>query len=572
MCGIAGIIGNSPKKRELINLMIDSLKHRGPDGSGIFISDNQEVGFGHVRLSIIELSASGSQPMHFEDRYTITYNGEIYNYIELQNYIKNSGIRLKTNSDTEVILALFHKHREKCLSYLDGMFSFAIYDKYENITFIARDRFGEKPFYYHQSESNFTFASEIKAIWAAGIEKKTNKSKFADYLQHHDIDSKNSLNETYYEGIYSFPPAHYCFINDGKLTNTIRYWTLDLSQINCQISINEARQEFQRLLNESILLRMRSDVSLGSSLSGGLDSTVIVSEINRNLKPNQEQKTFSARFRNYSKDEGYFIELALKNLQRTQGFSTYPDAESFRQDIDKLVFHQEEPFRTASQYNQFKVMQLAAENNVVVLLDGQGADEILGGYLEYYFHYLTNMVYSKPFKSIKEIRNYQRVQKGFRDYRIPRRLPLWLLQKQFGKKLIYDIDVREKMMLDSTELHLQTLLRYGDKNSMAFSREVRLPFLSHKLVEFVFSLPVEFILYSGWTKYILRESYKENIPNEIAWRVDKIGFEPPQSRWMPMFENEIAQAKKDIDVRYFGITEKTEISDWKWLMLKRFYC
>ncbi len=466
---------------------------------------------------------------------------------------------------------MFHLYRENCLNFLDGMFSFAIYDSFQNVTFIARDRFGEKPFYYHQSNDCFCFSSEMKALWSIGIKKRANNYKISDYLLHNDIDSKNTLNQTYYEDIFSFPPAHFAYIREGKLTVIKQYWRIDISNINYQISFNEAKQEFQRLLNESIRLRMRSDVSLGSSLSGGIDSTVIVSEINQNLNSDQEFKTFSARFKDYNKDESYYIELVLRDLNKTKGFSIYPEAESFKQDLDKLIYHQEEPFRTASQYNQFQVMKLAADNKVVVLLDGQGADEILGGYLEYYFHYLTNMVYKNPLKSISHIRDYQKIQKGYRDYRIPRRLPFYLLQRLFGKKLIYDVDVREKMMLDSTELHLQTLLRYGDKNSMAFSREVRMPFLSHKLVEFVFSLPIEFILNSGWTKYILREAYNGSIPNEITWRVDKIGFEPPQSRWMSLLNDEVVKAKNEIDLKIFGVPDKTIITDWKWLMLNRFF-
>jgi asparagine synthase (glutamine-hydrolysing) len=571
MCGITGIIGTQSGKQELIQKMNDSLIHRGPDGSGIYISESENVAFGHRRLSIIELSKLGAQPMHFIERYTITFNGEIYNYLELQKEIKKSNISLSTATDTEVILALFHLHKEKCLDYFDGMFSFAIYDRIENITFVARDRFGEKPFYYTKVKESIYFASEMKALWAIGIPKIPNKAKVSDYLLYNDIDSINTLNDTYYKGIYSLPPATFSYIRNGEIIETKKYWSIDLSNINKKISFTEAKLEFKRLLNESILLRMRSDVSLGSSLSGGIDSTIIVSQINKNLKQGQDQRTFSARFKNFEKDEGYYIDLVLKGLNRTIGHNTFPDGESFKKDLDKLIFHQEEPFRTASQYNQFEVMKLAAENNVVVLLDGQGADEYLGGYLEYYFHYLTNMVYTKPRSAFKEIQKYNKIQKGHRDYRVPRRLPLWLIQKQFGKKLIFDEDVREKMLKDSTQLHLQTLLRYGDKNSMAFSREVRLPFLSHKLVEFVFSLPTEFILNSGWTKCILRESYNNEIPKEIAWRVDKVGFEPPQKSWMPLFNDEIINAKKEIDLGQFELEANLDVSDWKWLMLNRFF-
>lgn len=571
MCGISGIIGNATGKVTKIELMNNSLIHRGPDGAGIFISENGEVAFGHRRLSIIEISDKGSQPMQYIGRYTITYNGEIYNYIELKEIVLKHNQVLDTVTDTEIILALFHLYKEKCLSFLDGMFAFAIYDNQTNTTFIARDRFGEKPFYYHQTHDCFYFASEMKALWSIGIAKNPNKKKVFDYLHYNDIDNINNCNDTYYKDIFKLPPASYAIIDNAQLSKLNKYWQLDFTKINSSISFVDATREFKRLLENSIKLRMRSDVSLGSSLSGGIDSTIIVSSINRYLADSQKQKTFSARFRNYEKDESYYIDTALKSLKNTEGYDIYPTASSFCIDLNKLVYHQEEPFRTASQYNQFCVMKLASENNVVVLLDGQGADEILGGYLEYYFHHLTNLVYKNPWKAYKEIKNYQKVQSKYRPYRIPRKLPFWLLQKQFGKKLVYDESVREQLSRDTTSTHLPTLLRYGDKNSMAFSREVRLPFLSHELVEFVFSLPIEFILYSGWTKYILRNAYKNEIPSEIAWRVDKIGFEPPQEMWMQSFKNEIEKARKNIDLSYFGIKQDENLSDWKWLMLNRYF-
>ena len=486
MCGIAGAFGVGPKiNRELLVKMTDSIKHRGPDAEGFWINETDNIGFGHRRLAILDLSISGNQPMEFDDgNFVITYNGEIYNYLELRVDLLNDGFMFKTNTDTEVILAMFKKYGIKCLEFLDGMFSFVIYCKGTKRLYFARDRFGEKPLYYTFYNGNWYFASEIKALAVTGAPQKHNPIKLYNYLEYNDINGIDDNGSTYFKDIFECKPAHYLTFEDGRLITETKYWDLSEIKVNFDITEVQAISEFYSLLNNSVKKRMLSDVEVGSSLSGGLDSSTIVSIINKVIS--QNQKTFSARFKDFNKDESYFIDLLLNSKEKIVGHSVFPDGEKLIDDLDKLIYHQEEPFGSASQYNQFCVMRLAYENNVKVLLDGQGADEILGGYLEYYFHYLTSLSYKNLPKFIRESREYNKIQKSHREYRIPRRLPLWLLKKKLiGSKLVYDEDVRDKMLVDSTITHLPGLLRYGDKNSMAFSTEVRLPFLDHKLVEFV---------------------------------------------------------------------------------------
>ena len=279
MCGIAGILSLDKSNITEVSLkkMTDSLYHRGPDGGGLWIDTINNVGLGHRRLSIIDLSDSGKQPMHYLDRYTITFNGEIYNYIELKTLLLTKGYIFKTSTDTEVLLALFDHKGYDCLELLDGMFAFAIWDKVSKKLFCARDRFGEKPFYYSINDSSFVFASEIKALWAYGIPKIKNDVMIFNYLYFNSINNPDNLSETFYDNIKLLKPSSYLVINVNlEIEIEKKYWDIDYSNINTSISYEQAKIDFAELLQSSVNLRLRSDVPIGSSLSGGLDSSVIV--------------------------------------------------------------------------------------------------------------------------------------------------------------------------------------------------------------------------------------------------------------------------------------------------------
>lgn len=538
MCGISGIVSFAPsdKLASGIQLMTDSLQHRGPDGEGHWIDEKNQVALGHRRLSIIDLSGKGKQPMHYLNRYTITFNGEIYNYIELKQELVQAGYSFVSDTDTEVLLALFDQKKEACLQDLDGMFAFAIWDSEEQSLFCARDRFGEKPFHYCFHNNQFYFASEMKALWAASVPKRKNQRLFTWFEETKSAHLPESINETFYEDIWRLEHGHWMKINMDGSHHIQKYYDIDWKKQDCTLSFKDACAEFNRLFQLSLTRRFRSDVPVGTSLSGGLDSSSIVC----NMKSYAHQQnvtplTFSARFKDFKKDEGYFIE---KVIEKT-GFEshvTWPTGNEMVADMESLCYHQEEPFGSASIYAQYRVQKLAKEHHVTVLIDGQGADEILAGYISYYPEYLQSLFRTKPFFSLMRLKEQYR----FIDFHTPHHS----LKKLAVKSLhYYEIRGRMSSGKDSKRLNeqlyystmrgaLQDLLRFADRNSMAHHREVRLPFLFHELVEFCFSLPDEYKLKLGWTKYIMRSAFEVILPEEICWRKEKVGFEPPQNQWM----------------------------------------
>lgn len=564
MCGIAGIISGNQSLicKDNLRIMTDAIGHRGPDGEGQWVNESKNVGLGHRRLSILDLSEAGNQPMHYMGRYSIVFNGEIYNFLELKELLRQKGYEFYSESDTEVIMALYDYKREDCLQDLDGMFSFVLYDNKERTVFCARDRFGEKPFYYYQCGDSFYFASEMKALWAVGVPKETNKRMLFNYWFFNYINNPNDLSETFYENIYSLKPSYYLLLNlEGKIIRNTKYWDIDYRNQNQSVDLKTAKTQFLDLFYKSIQRRLRSDVPVGTSLSGGLDSSSIVCVIDRLKNDTVIQKTFSARFPNFIKDESLYIDKVLQSVN-AQGISCYPNQESMLQNLDNIIYHQEEPFGSLSIAAQYEVMQLARKNGVIVMLDGQGADEYLCGYhglIDSYFLELKrthkNLYYQqlgkyKQIHSANSINNISRrlrnatIKELLTDQQIDKLLglkislnkilkkelkqDLWAQYKkeQFRKK--YTASTLNEMLYYATFCGgLQELLRYADRNSMAHSLEVRLPFLFHELVEFVFTLPAVFKVNNGFSKYLLREVMAELAPKEVVWRVDKIGYEPP---------------------------------------------
>ncbi|MEO6902841.1 MAG: asparagine synthase (glutamine-hydrolyzing) [Bacteroidia bacterium] len=580
MCGIAGIYkldDSSVSEQELKN-MTDIISHRGPDGEGQWINNKQKIGFGHRRLSIIDLSDKAKQPMHYANgQYTITFNGEIYNYIELKEDLIKRGYVFNSSSDTEVLLALFDLKKEKCLDDLDGMFAFAIWDEKEQKLFCARDRFGEKPFHYFFNNKTFVFASEIKQFWPIGIEKKLNEEKLLYFVESGMLENANDITETFYKDIKKLDAAHYLTLKDNKLTIK-KYWDINLNAERFNGTIEQAAERFLELFRNSIRCRLRSDVPVGSSLSGGLDSSSIVMLIDALKGKDLKQNTFSARFKNFDKDEGAHIEEVVKACKNVMVHYTWPDKHYFEDVFDKVTYYQDEPFGSASIIAQYAVMELAKKNNVTVLLDGQGADEQLAGYLPYYHTYLNQLFYSKMSLFKKEYNSYFKFHYNAHPHasladtettrmKLGRYRRMLLNQEIVSKK-----NLKAELKNDTTGTGLKELLRYADRNSMAHSREVRLPFLNHKLVEFVFSLPDEYKINSGWTKFVLRKAMDNILPPSICWRVDKIGYEPPQNNWMSSekFELAIKDASKKLDIKNnnqgLGIFTK----DWRLLMASKY--
>ena len=540
--------------------MTEALAHRGPDGEGHWINSAGIVGLGHRRLSIIDLSDAGHQPMHYLDRYSIIHNGEIYNYIELKDELQKAGYGFHSQTDTEVIAAAYDNWKDECVEHFDGMFALAIWDEKERILFAARDRFGEKPFYYYYDNEKFIFASEMKALWRYGIEKKPNLKLLFNFLTIGYTDNPERPEETFFENIQKLPAASYLtysIINNQF--SIFKYWDIDIENIDEEISDEEAIEEFNFLFKTSIERRLRSDVQTGTSLSGGLDSSSIVA-INHELRTNHDsRKCFSAIFPGFKNDESAFSKQVADKFS-LQHFTVKPAAADLISDLEKISYHQEEPFTSASIYAQYKVYELAKQQGVKVLLDGQGADEMLAGYHKYYKWYWQELFNKRKLISSGEInaahKNGVNEKFGTRNI-IAALFPDFasvVLEKQYLLNALRQEDLTKEFVQHqskeayyTTPVHfnlngalyfnmmqhgLEELLRYADRNSMAHGREVRLPFLSHELVEFIFSLPANFKIRKGWTKWLLRKTMEKSLPSEITWRQDKVGFEPPQQQWM----------------------------------------
>jgi asparagine synthase (glutamine-hydrolysing) len=599
MCGIAGIISINPQlvQQNKLQLMATALQHRGPDGEGYWINENGTVGLAHRRLSVIDLSDAAAQPLFYPSplervgvRYTITFNGEIYNYLELKEELQKRGYTFTTTSDTEVIPAAYDCWGKDCLQYFDGMFSFALWDEQEQTLFCARDRFGEKPFYYlpptpsnggRAEAPTFYFASEMKALWAIGIEKQTNNTALLNYLTLGFVSNPTNAFETFYQGIQKLPAAHWLQINfatDALQITTAQYWDIDKETI-APISVHDAQEKLLELLFKSVQRRLRSDVAVGTSLSGGLDSSSIVASLQLPPKEGEQQfglQTFSAVFPGFKNDESAFIQQVTHQFS-LENFTTTPTANGLIDDFEKLLYHQEEPFASASIYAQYKVYELAKQHGVTVLLDGQGADETLGGYHKYYHWYWQELVAKGKFGLLQKERSAAKnigvnQSWSFKNYaavylpamaatRLEKNLSRQQKQNKniaadflhahhnannFHKPIVTKLN--DILYYNTMQLGLEELLRYADRNSMAFGREVRLPFLSHQLVQFIFSLPASYKISNGFTKNILRLAMNNYLPKQIVWRKDKVGFEPPQQQWLqhkPM-QDYIHEAKQTL--------------------------
>lgn len=576
MCGIAGIIQlpAAGYTSEQLGKMTRALAHRGPDGDGHFTNPDQTALLGHRRLSIIDRTDAGKQPMEYRGRYTIIHNGEIYNYKELKAELEQKGYTFRSHTDTEVIAAAYDCWKEDCLSRFDGMFAFAIWDEQTRELFAARDRFGEKPFFFFHDPHRFLFASEMKALWATGIDRIPNQKMLFNFITIGYTGNPARPEETFYENILQLPPASYLKFSLIYFQYSINtWWELDPEFEDKEITEAEAIEEFAGLLQSSVKRRMRSDLPVGTSLSGGLDSSSIVAMIHSLNHPNNSQQTFTALFDGFEKDEASFAATVASEFKLQQHLTRFT-ADDLLRDWDKLCYHQEEPFGSSSIYAQYKVYEKAREESITVLLDGQGADEILAGYTSYYKWYWQELFRKRKLYRSKEL-TYAR-ERGINekfDYRnmIAAYFPAYatvVLERHYLVKAIGHKDLTpEFVQLQSKEayyappeyftlngvLHFNTcshglneLLRFADRNSMAHGREVRLPFLDHELVEFVFSLPAHFKIRQGWSKWLLRKTMDKKLPDSITWRTGKVGFETPQAQWMEgkAMQEAIREAKK----------------------------
>jgi asparagine synthase (glutamine-hydrolysing) len=548
--------------------MIDVMAYRGPDDEGIFTDRN--VGLGHRRLAIIDLSPSGRQPMTNEDSTVwLVFNGEIYNYRELVPELRDKGHRFRTTTDSEVILHAYEEWGPSCVERFNGMWAFAIWDKRKRLLFLSRDRFGVKPLYYALCSRWFAFASEIKCLTALFAElRRPNYPYLYRFLNDGTLDDGE---ETSFEPVKQLLPAHSLTVTDGELRLAC-HWRYDPETVKDRYDYRCPESTFKELLTDSVRLRLRSDVPVGTCLSGGLDSSAITALASREL--GRPIKTFSCIYEDPSCDERVFIQEVSRHWN-TDAILVRPDGGDLFEVLAKIVWHQDEPTAGPGLYSQWHVMR-AAQGQVKVLLDGQGGDELLGGYFPYFAPYLASVV--KDFLLRWQVRYLITLVRAMRAIgrrtsprdliryaqqclppeaqRLVSRMSMLVsrlgsshanatpsvLHPEFvesvrGREIhrtyprVFHDDLNDVLYWQLVRQSLPALLHYEDRNSMAFSLEARTPFLDYRLVEFCLGLPYHLKIREGATKYILRMAMREDLPSTIVERRDKKGYATPMGRW-----------------------------------------
>lgn len=551
MCGIFGIINTNkrPVDQKELKAGIKKIQHRGPNGNGLCVSGH--VGMAACRLAIMDKSDASIQPF-VKRKLILTFNGTIYNYKELRKELEALGAEFDTNGDTEVVLEAYSMWGQKCLQKFNGMWAIAIYDLDKQKIFFARDRFGIKPLYYTNCKNQFSFASEIKAFTALeDWESHSNMETVGKYLVYGMQDFGS---DTMFKGCHHLPAGHsaeYHIESDEMLIE--QYYSPSAEQSN-PLSEDECIAKFSALLKDSIRLRAVSDTRIGASLSGGIDSSSIVGFLSRMIR---DPQSFSVVFPHETIDESIYIHDVVKSAKADSIFIS-PSMEEIWQTMDQLVYIQDEPFSSASIGAQYLLFKSVHETGVQVMLDGQGADEILCGYESFLASALKNIddpldksvylweIFKNSGVSIPEAASKMLAQK----IRSKSRKPTWLMPDINPIEQIEDFNTSDTSKRLLTKMGLQALLHYADRNSMAFGIENRVPFLDYRLVDFCLSLHDNQKIINGHRKWLLKESAKAVLPKSVYNRKDKIGFETPQKKWMnqnrQFVKNELTKAVKHL--------------------------
>ena len=593
MCGITGFFSYTNRcDTQKYYEAHKKIAHRGPDDEGflyknknnkieyligddsidevknrelIYSKEPSSLIFGHRRLSIIDLSSHGHQPFVYKNL-SLVYNGEIYNYIELRDELKEIGYSFETNSDTEVFLKAYHCWGVESFNKFNGMWASAIYDEDKNTILLTRDRFGIKPLYYSLVDDNLIFGSEIKFVSSFMDKLYANEEMVYDYLRFNYIDHTN---QTLFKDIFQLEPNSYMvFSNKGiEISN---YWELKEEK-------SISKESVEKKLNSAISLRMRSDVEVGSLLSGGIDSSTILGIINQKKYINRFQ-TFSAVFKEEKFSEKQYIEkFKTENIELKKHF-IYPKAEELVDIIDELIYTQEEPFRSLAVFSQYEIYRyIKNSTSTTVLLNGQGADEIFTGYTEYYYVYLLELLRGLNFSSFFKEFNHFKNNRKISTATLIKQLTVALLSRYFRAEDKYRIFnkrfkstnkskkfnnlLKDSLYKSLTFSALREYLRYEDKNSMRFSLESRLPFLDFRLVNSAFSLPNDYKIKDGLSKVVLRDIAKGKIPDETLNRKDKMGFVSPQEVWQKtILKDEFDKVFEDIGLNgLFCFIDKEQI-------------
>jgi len=570
MCGIFGFVASQPRSikqsRRELESGLEWIRHRGPDGTGQWVSRNGQVGLGHVRLSIIDLE-TGAQPIHSDDgRYTIIYNGEIYNYLELKKELSEYPFR--TKSDTEVILRALQRYGTDFIHHLRGMFAVAIWDSLEQKLLLARDRFGIKPLFWAKTFEGVYFASEIKAILPFLRRRQINTSALSDYFTFQFCLG----DKTFIDGVWQLPAAHYGILSPGNEPNLKQYW-----DVRYNIDYFHTEKWFSKklleLVEDSVRLHLRADVEVGSYISGGLDSSLLAS-LAREIRPDGCFKVFNGRFPNDQDFDESRYAIALSDEKNMELYVADIDEQDFVDHIKKVIWHLDQPVAGPGSFAQYLVSKLAGEH-VKVVIGGQGGDEIFGGYVRYLVAYFEQCIkgaidgtlhngnflvtYESIIPNLKMLREYKPLLREFwakglfaesdkRYWRLVNRantfgniLEPGVIDKQSTfaefQKIFLGKNVGKESYFDSmTHFDFKTLLpallQVEDRMSMAHGVEARVPFLDHPLVEFAATIPADIKFRNGELKRLLKVVFSRYLPAIIRQRRDKMGFPVPLNVWL----------------------------------------
>lgn len=594
MCGIAGGWWPQPAPAQTqLPQALHAMRYRGPDDQGfeLYPFNPAVVALGQVRLSIIDLSAAGHQPMHSRDgRWAIVFNGEIYNYRELRAELRTLGHSFTSDTDTEVLLAAWVQWGHACLPRLAGMFAFAALDKQSATLTCVRDAFGIKPFFYSaQADSGFRFASELPALLQLLPSKPAlNWQRAYDYLVHGDYDSTP---DTFYAGVHHLPPGHWLSVNlaNGQPTIPQRWWVPNITE-RPGWKFDDAVEQVREQFLQNIRLHLRSDVPLGAALSGGIDSSAVVCAM-RHVEPDLPIHTFSYIASGSSVSEEHWVDRVNAHVGAI-AHKVVVTPQELARDLDDMIRAQGEPFGSTSIYAQYRVFQLAKENGITVTLDGQGADEMLAGYSGYPGQRLRSLLETGqwgkawgfwnewarwPGRSRMLAAKYlasETTQGGL--YALLRRIhgrnpvPPWM---QAGP--LQEAKVRLQAPRQRPEGHaagrrvmaelsmalsrrgLAGLLRHGDRNSMRFSVESRVPFLTTDMVDLLLSMPEDYLISGhGETKHVFRAALRGIAPDDVLDRRDKIGFETPEKAWLLGMAPTVTEwVRADLNLPFFDQTK-----------------
>jgi asparagine synthase (glutamine-hydrolysing) len=571
MCGIAVIFkrGSGSVHPGDIQAMTNAIAHRGPDDAGHILIDSHglkasvefgceephaaigyDVALGNRRLAILDLSPLGHQPMSYNGC-TITYNGEIYNYLELAEELRAIGHRFLSRSDTEVLLHAYAEWGEDCLERLNGIFAFVIWDQRKELLFCARDRLGVKPLYYVQDSQQIILCSEIKGILAV-LEQRPdlNASLLYDYLVAGRLDHTP---ETFFQGVMRLSAGCYLKGRNSDLQLS-QYWSLTRSSGEFAGSFRENVERFRLLFHDAIRIQMRSDVPVACCLSGGLDSTSVASVAS--LFSSTAIKVFTARFRDPQMDEWGYAQ-SVHREKDVEAFFVFAEPQEFWNDLSRVVRAQEEPFNGPDVFAQWRLMKLVGDHGIRVLLDGQGGDELLCGYAKYFYVMLRELVGQRRVAKIclavidlllhggsylfnlEGARRYVPWNLGLRTLGTKMLHPEFLARCERSNDDRVSTTVRTTQVGDIEKFTLPVLLRYEDKNSMAHSIESRVPFLDHRLVEFAINIPTDHKMRLSESKHILRVALGDEIPEAISRRRTKLGFGGSYQSWITELEPQI---------------------------------